>query len=108
MGSRVSSARLVGMLAWRPPREDGTGGGVFRAARWFPPAPIVPDIVIVCTPRHVCRPPLAATFFSTTAAAESLDLLTGASVPATSVKGSAAASNNHNVFRYIDDPLLQE
>src|SRR5438309_10695252 len=41
-------------------------------ARRFPPAPSFPCIDIVWTARHACKPPRAATFLSTIAAAESL------------------------------------
>ena len=40
-------------------------------ARWFPPNPIFPSIVIVWTARQACNPPRAATFLSAISAADS-------------------------------------
>src|SRR5882762_2956038 len=68
-GSWTSSAGRVGsdclLDFW-----SGIRTGI--VARRFPPAPSFPCIDIVCTARHACKPPRAATFFSTIAAAESL------------------------------------
>src|SRR2546430_3652822 len=49
-----------------------SGFGTGTVARRFPPAPNLPCNDIDWTARHACKPPRAATFFSTIAAAESL------------------------------------
>src|SRR5882762_8177782 len=104
-GSWTSSAGRVGsycLLDFWP------GIGTGTVARRFPPAPSLPCIDIVWTARHACKPPRAATFFSTIAAAESLTC-EGVSPPAAaSETANASDIQTASDFRDIDATSFED
>src|SRR5260370_36955525 len=82
--------------------------GTGTVARRFPPAPSLPCIDIVWTARHACKPPRAATFFSTIAAAESLTCA-GVSPPAAaSETANASDIQTASDFRNIDATSFED
>src|SRR5439155_1412687 len=95
----VGSACLLDFLS---------GIGTEMVARRFPPAPSFPCIDIVWTARHACKPPRAATFLSTMAAAESL-ACEGVSPPA-APRETANASDIEMTsdFRNIDATSFED
>src|SRR6267378_5457192 len=104
-GSWTSSAGRVGSDCLL---DFWSGIGTWLVARRFPPAPSLPCIDIVWTARHDCKPPRAATFFSTIAAAESL-AGEGVSPPA-AARETVNASDTQKIsgFRNIDATSFED
>src|SRR5882762_9334094 len=98
-GSWTSSAGRVGSACLL---DFWSGIGTGTVARRFPPAPSFPCIDIVWTPRHACKPPRAATFFSTIAAAESLASEAVSLPAALSETANASDKQMASDFRNID------
>jgi hypothetical protein len=85
-----------------------SGIGTGTVACRFPPAPSLPCIDIVWTARRDCKPPRAATFFSTIVAAESL-VCEGVSPPAAVIETANASDiQTASDFRKIDAASFED